>query len=104
MKWYHYLMCFFGGVFVANFIPHFVEGITGNAFPWAGNPPPNVSASTTNVLWGLANLVVGYLLLRFGKFRLTGDWGALIPAFIGFALMAYMLAGAFTAVPGVRPV
>ena len=27
MKWYHYLMCFFGGAFIANFFPHFVNGI-----------------------------------------------------------------------------
>jgi hypothetical protein len=29
MPWYDYVMCFFGGAFTANFVPHFVRGITG---------------------------------------------------------------------------
>src|SRR5262245_1033509 len=106
MKWYHYLMCFLGGAFVANFVPHFVSGITGNAFPTPfANPPPPMGVSTLqiNVLWALFNLIVGYALLRFGRFRLSGDFVPVIVAFVGFALSAYMLAGVFQMVPGVRP-
>lgn len=105
MKWYHYLMCFFGGLFVANFVPHFVEGITGNAFPtpFANPPPPaGVSNSQTNVIWALSNLIVGYVLLRYGKFRLNGDLVPVIVAFAGFTAAAIMLAGVFQGVPGVR--
>jgi hypothetical protein len=106
MKWYHYLMCLLGGAFVANFAPHFVSGITGNAFPtpFANPPPPaGVSSSQINVIWALFNLVVGYVLLRYGRFRLSGDWAPVIVAFVGFVAMAIMLASVFSAVPGVRP-
>ena len=106
MKWYHYLMCFFGGVFVANFVPHFVEGITGNAFPTPfanPAPPAGVSNSQVNVVWALFNLIVGYALLRYGKFRLSGELVPVVVAFIGFAAMAIMLAGVFSEMVGVRP-
>ena len=33
LKWYHYVATFFAGVFLANTIPHFVNGISGNLFP-----------------------------------------------------------------------
>ena len=102
MKWYHYLMCLVGGAFVANFVPHFVSGITGLPFPtpFADPPPPaGVSPPTVNVLWALFNLVAGYLLLRYGRFSLRGPWPAIILAFVGFAAMSYMLAGVFSQIP-----
>ena len=33
MRWYHYIECFFAGLFLANFVPHFVHGISGESFP-----------------------------------------------------------------------
>jgi dienelactone hydrolase len=87
MKWYHYLMFFLGGAFVANFVPHFVNGIAGMEFPtpFANPPPPEgVSSPPLNVAWALGNLAVGYLLLRYAKFSLR-DWPTLIPAFLGNA-------------------
>jgi len=69
MKWYNYLACFFAGVFLANFVPHFVQGICGNSFPSPFSDPPGkgLSAPLVNVLWGLLNLIVGYWLYRTGK-------------------------------------
>jgi len=32
MPWYHYVSYFFGGMFLANAIPHFVSGMMGRAF------------------------------------------------------------------------
>ena len=29
MRWYYYVAYFFGGAFLANFIPHFVNGVSG---------------------------------------------------------------------------
>lgn len=101
MKWYHYLMCLLGGAFVANFVPHFVSGITGLEFPtpFASPPPPEgASSAPLNVIWALANLIGGYLLLRFGKFSLR-DWPAVILAFVGFAAMGLMLANVFSEIP-----
>jgi hypothetical protein len=73
MRWYHYVAYFFGGMFLANALPHLGNGISGHAFqsPFATPPGVGLSSSTVNVLWGLFNLVVGYLLVcRVGSFNL----------------------------------
>ena len=101
MKWYHYLMCILGGAFVANFFPHFVNGISGATFPTPfASPPPPVgnSPAPLNVAWALANLAAGYLLLRYGNFSVK-SWPAVIVAFVGFAGMALMLSNVFSAIP-----
>ena len=33
MKWYHYIASFFAGVFLANVVPHFINGVSGTHFP-----------------------------------------------------------------------
>src|SRR5256885_16392565 len=33
MHWYNYIICFFAGTFLANVVPHFVHGISGERFP-----------------------------------------------------------------------
>lgn len=69
MGWYNYLACFFSGAFLANFVPHFVHGISGDRFPTPFAHPPGKGSSspTVNVLWASFNLVVGYVLFRVGK-------------------------------------
>jgi len=61
MVWYFYLIYFFAGAFLANSIPHFVNGISGRKFPTPFTRP--VGGPTVNVVWGFMNFVVGYLLL-----------------------------------------
>lgn len=64
---------FFGGVFAANAVPHFVSGVMGRPFqsPFAKPPGKGLSSSTVNVVWGFFNAVVGYLLVvRVGSFDL----------------------------------
>ena len=80
MQWYDYLMVFLGGAFVANFVPHFVRGITGQPFPTPFAKPPGRGPSppALNVAWGLANLVVGYLLLSGGRFSWADPTAAAI--------------------------
>jgi hypothetical protein len=73
MHWYNYLAYFFGGAFLANMIPHLVNGVSGRPFqsPFAKPPGKGLSSSTVNVLWGFFNLVVAYLLIvRVGDFSL----------------------------------
>jgi uncharacterized membrane protein len=97
MRWYHYIAYFFGGVFIANFVPHFVNGISGNAFqsPFATPPGEGLSSSTINVLWGMLNLLIGYLLIgRVGKFDHKRMVHFLLFA-LGFVVMAIMLSQAF---------
>jgi hypothetical protein len=73
MRWYHYLAYFFGGIFLANALPHLGNGVSGHAFqsPFANPPGVGLSSSTVNALWGLFNLAVSYLLVcRVGNFEL----------------------------------
>jgi hypothetical protein len=97
MEILHYLSYFFGGVFLANAVPHFVNGISGHPFqsPFAKPPGEGLSSSTVNVLWGFLNLVIGYILIfRVGNFDLhstpqVADAGA------GALLLSVMMARHF---------
>jgi hypothetical protein len=76
MNWLSLVSYFFGGVFTANAIPHFVAGTMGRPFqsPFAKPPGKGLSSSTVNVLWGFFNAVVGYLLVaRVGDFHLRSS-------------------------------
>ena len=65
MNWLHLASFFFGGLFLANAVPHFVSGVMGKPFqsPFAKPSGEGLSSSTVNVLWGFANLTFAYLLL-----------------------------------------
>lgn len=65
MKWYHYIAYFFGGAFLVNSVPHFTNGVSGHSFPtpFASPPGQGLSPAWVNVLWGLLNLLIGYLLV-----------------------------------------
>jgi len=72
MPWLHLPAYFFAGTFSANFVPHFVSGVLGRTFPTPFASPPfrGRSSSRVNVLYGLGNLVVAYVLLsRVGDFE-----------------------------------
>ena len=96
MKWYHYLACFFAGLFIANTVPHFVHGISGDGFPSPFSTPPGkgLSSPIVNVLWGLGNLLVGYILIRVGKVTQINNW-SLLTFFVGIVCMSIMLSIAF---------
>ncbi len=91
MKWNDYLAGFFAGVFLANAVPHFVQGVSGDRFPtpFAHPPGKGLSSPTVNVAWALCNLVVGYILFRVGKVS-SGGYAALVVFFAGFAAMSIM--------------
>jgi hypothetical protein len=100
MKWYHYVAYFFGGAFLVNTVPHLTNGVSGRSFPtpFANPPGQGLSPAWVNVLWGLFNLLVGYLLVcRVGNFSLrrTRDVAVLGA---GAVLMGIMLAQAFARV------
>jgi hypothetical protein len=97
MRWYHFVAWFFGGVFLGNFIPHFVNGASGSPFqsPFSHPPGEGLSSSTINVAWGLANLAVAYLLLvRVGKFEIRRG-SHVGTAAAGLVLISFMLAHHF---------
>lgn len=73
MNWLWLVSYFFGGVFIANAVPHVFSGVQGRAFqtPFARPPGKGLSSSTINVVWGFANLIAAYLLVaHVGSF----DW------------------------------
>lgn len=73
MSWLMLLAYFFGGVCLANAVPHVVSGMMGRPFqsPFAKPPGEGLSSSTINVLWGFFNIVIGYVLVcRVGDFEL----------------------------------
>ena len=65
MAWYVYLAYFASGIFITNGIPHFVNGISGNKFqsPFASPPGVGESSPIVNVIWGMVNIIIGYVLV-----------------------------------------
>jgi hypothetical protein len=75
MKWYHYVGIFFAGVFLANAVPHFFHGISGDPF---------------NVLWGVFNLAVGFILIRISNLSAWHTTGMIV-FFLGVLAIAVQL-------------
>jgi hypothetical protein len=94
--WYQTIACFFSGVFLANAVPHFVHGISGNRFPtpFAHPPGKGLSSPIVNVVWALANLIAGYVLFRTGKVCSGGSL-ALSIFFAGFAAISILMSVEF---------
>jgi hypothetical protein len=97
MAWYAYVAHVFAGVLLINAVPHLVNGLSGRRFPTPFASPPGVgeSSALVNVLWGFANLVVGYgLLAGVGPFAVRLSLDALAVG-SGALLMAWRLASHF---------
>ena len=96
MNWYHYIACFFAGLFLANTVPHFVKGVCGDRFPTPFAKPPGkgLSSPLVNVLWSLLNLIIAYVLLRVGRVSSGGDL-ALAAVFAGGAAISVVMSVQF---------
>src|ERR1700760_2097721 len=88
MTFLDYIFCFFAGAVLANVVPHFVHGISGDRFPTPFAKPPGkgLSSALVNMLWALFNLLVGYLLFVISKMSM-GNRLSLLVFFIGFAVL-----------------
>ncbi|MGA2143257.1 MAG: hypothetical protein ABSG94_12700 [Brevinematales bacterium] len=97
MKWYHYLACFFAGLFLVNTVPHFIHGVSGEMFPtpFANPPGKGLSSPVINVFWALGNLAAGYILFRAGRVSKADKWGRGL-FYIGIAAMSIMLSFGFS--------
>ncbi len=91
MNWYHYIGCFFSGMFLANVVPHYVFGVCGERFPTPFATPPGqgLSSPTVNVVWGLFNMIVGYVLFEVGRVT-RADRVSLVVFFVGAAAISIM--------------
>jgi hypothetical protein len=65
MRWYFFMAYFFGGAFLVNVVPHFVNAVSGPSFPtpFASPPGKGQSSPVVNVLCGTLNAVIGYFLV-----------------------------------------
>jgi hypothetical protein len=93
----HLIEWFFGGAFLANSVPHIVNGISGRPFqsPFAKPPGQGLSSSMVNVLWGFFNLVLAYVLLVWlGHFNIH-YWWQVVTTFVGALLLSVMMARHF---------
>ena len=102
MDWLDLVAYVFGGAFLTNAVPHLVSGLMGRPFqtPFAKPPGRGLSSSTVNVLWGLFNIVIGYLLVcRVSDFELrnTSD---VIALGLGALAMSLFLARHFGSLHG----
>lgn len=91
MNWLDYLSYFFGGLFLANAIPHLVSGVQGRPFqsPFAKPRGKGLSSSKVNVFWGMFNLVIAYLLIfHVGDFEIRNAGHA---ATVGIGMLAISL-------------
>jgi len=88
----HYIACFFAGAFLANVVPHFVSGISGNKFPTPFAKPSGrgLSSAPVNMVWSLFNLLIGFLLFRTGHIN-GEDTLSLVLFFAGIVVMGILL-------------
>lgn len=96
------LSYFFGGAFLGNAIPHLVTGLTGHPFqsPFAKPSGRGLSSSTVNVLWGVFNLAVAYVLIcRIGEFSLRST-AHVVTLGLGFLLLGLFCARHFGSLHG----
>ena len=105
MPWYYYIAYFFAGAFVANSLPHLVQGMCGNKFqtPFASPPGVGESSAVVNVLWGWFNCLVGVGLARYFLVSLPPPVGLAIAAALGALLTALWLAKHFGKVRNSAP-
>lgn len=91
MKWYQYIAAFFAGLFLANVVPHYTHGVSGDPFPtpFANPPGKGLSSPTVNVLWACFNLLVGYVLLRVSNLSPQNKLSMLL-LFLGFVAISIM--------------
>jgi hypothetical protein len=97
MNWLHMVSYFFGGIFLANAVPHLVSGMMGRSFqsPFAKPPGKGLSSSTVNAVWGFFNLVAGYLLVvRVGQFDVRAV-SCIVPLGVGVLLISLQSARHF---------
>ena len=96
VNWYHYIACLASGMFLANAVPHFVHGISGDPFPTPFAKPPGkgLSSPTVNVVWALVNLLLGAQLCYFGNLA-SAELPALALFFAGIASISILSSIAF---------
>lgn len=76
---------------MANAVPHFVQGVSGNKFPspFAKPSGKGLSSPVVNVIWALGNTLIGYVLFQLGHVNST-NLLSLVVFFLGIATVSIM--------------
>lgn len=95
-RWYHYVYAFLSGAIFVNFLPHFINGVSGRPFPSPFSNPPGVGVSSpvSNIAWATMNILLAYAFVYFGKLNQRHKTIA-IAYFIGGLAMAFYLSNYF---------
>lgn len=96
-----YVQAFFAGLFLANGVPHFVKGITGQTHM---TPFKRVSNAYLNVFWGFANFVIGFVVMGFDPVTGLPNWpsGMYFWVFLVGALVISMMDAQLFSKPDAR--
>ena len=95
-----WVACFFGGVFLANFFPHFIAGMSGVRFytPFATPPFRGLSSPVVNMIYALFNLAMAYALLV-----VVGSLEHVAVSAAGFGLASIFIARSVTKLKRATP-
>ena len=102
MPWHDVAAYFLGGMFLANFFPHFIAGMSGVRFytPFATPPFRGLSSPVVNILYALFNLTLAYtLLMVIGSLELQRVPHVAVSA-TGFGLASIFIARSVTKLRG----
>ena len=102
MPWQNVAAYFLGGMFLANFSPHFIAGMSGVRFytPFATPPFRGLSSPVVNMLYALFNLAMAYaLLVVIGSLELQRVPNVAVSA-AGFGLASIFIARSVTKLRG----
>src|SRR6185295_18329799 len=97
MPW-HNVAYFFGGIFLANFFPHFIAGMSGARFPTPFAKPAfrGPSSPVVNIFYALFNLGMAYTLLVIVGSLELGHLPHVAISAAGFALWSLQIARSVT--------
>ncbi|HEY5601026.1 MAG TPA: hypothetical protein VIK81_02960 [Patescibacteria group bacterium] len=84
---------FLSGSFLANGVPHFVKGVTGQAHM---TPLKRVSSPMVNVVWGVVNFAIGVCLLIWGRVSPLANETNAIVFLVGVLAMGLACANLFS--------
>ena len=88
---------FLAGIFFANGVPHFGNGISGRSFhsPFAKPPGKGHSSAVVNVIWGCTNFAAAHWILQASETTISSDYAFTVPFFAGLLLTGVILGFAF---------
>lgn len=95
------LQAFFAGAFLANGVPHFIKGITGQTHM---TPFKRVSNSYLNVIWGFINFALSVVVLGMDPVteQVLLPWGFYFWVFLTGAFVMSMMDAQLFSKPNAR--